>query len=400
MDYLAALKEIYFDEWAYVSVQLGNAICDDNPSSVKEIIQTYFSTPETRSLFDGEIALQAGAKKNDDACFVIPAFLAVITSNRNALEAILEFTENPNARGFPDDPVGSSTLLMEAAALGDLKTVALLLDHGANPNAAAIGARGLRVTALDKAAIGGFSKTVNLLIERNALVTFGSALAAMESEKSLSPIFISLVTINPSLIHEKCIEFDEMTLLHYAVGGGFLETVKWLISMSADVNAVDKDGDTPLNYARRFEHDAIADYLLANGGLADSHDANSDTSSNSSIQIGISKKVEVTQLVERLELLEDKLGISISGLYASIEQRSWANPPDFLLQLNFDIVTGSGAELEDSFYLRAAAYNETGQAIGKDETFIYHKEFLGFDSRSIEMVVNQKPAKIRLFPAK
>jgi hypothetical protein len=400
MDYLAALKEIYFDEWAYISVQLGNAICDDNPSSVKEIIQTYFSTPETRPLFDGEIALQAGAKKNDDACFVIPAFLAVITSNRNALEAILDFTENPNARGFPDDPVGSSTLLMEAAALGDLKTVALLLDHGANPNVAAITGRGVQVTALDKAAIGGFSKIVSLLLERNALITFGAAQAAMESEKSLSPIFVSFVTSTPSLIHEKCIEYDEMTLLHYAVGGGFIATVKWLISMGADVNANDKNGDTPLSYALRFEHDTIAEYPLANGDLADSHGVNTDASPNSSIQIEISKKFEVTQIVERLELLEEKMGISISGLYASIVQRSWANPPDFLLRLNFDIVTGGGAALENSFYLRAAAYNEAGQAIGKDETFIYNKEFLGFDSRAIEMAVDQKPAKIRLFPAK
>ena len=400
MDHLAALKEIYFEDWTKIIVRLGNAICDDDPSAINDLIQKYFSTAEAKLLFDGEIAYQ---EKNETAYTAIPVFLAVITSSRRALEAILDFTKNPNARGFPDDPTGSSTLLMEAAALGDLETVTLLLDRGANPNAVAVTDSGAQVTALGKAAIGGFGKTVSLLVDRGAVITIDAAMAALESENGLSPIFVSFVKSKPALIHEPCLGFGEMVLLHNAVGSGNFPTVKWLISMGADVNSIDIDGSTPLDFAQRFGHDVIAEYLLTNGGVTNLKVENKNELHNSigtATQAEVAEKLEVTDLIERLELLEEKIGVSISGLYASMEPRIWATPPDFLVRMNFDIVSGGSMPLEDSFYLRASAYNNAGQIVGKGETYIYHKEFLGFDSRSIEMVVDQVPMKIRLFPAK
>ena len=111
-------------------------------------------------------------------------------------------------------------------------------------------------------------------------------------------------------------------------------------------------------------------------------------------------KHEITSIVERLELIEEKLGISFTSIYATVQKRIWSSPPDFLLRINFDILSTSGGAVEHAFHVRAVAYNEAGQAIGKGEIFVNNDSFLGFDSKSFEISADQSPVKVRLFPAK
>lgn len=112
------------------------------------------------------------------------------------------------------------------------------------------------------------------------------------------------------------------------------------------------------------------------------------------------RKREITSIIERLELIEEKLGISFTSIYATVQKRTWSSPPDFLLRINFDILSTSGGAVEHAFHVRAVAYNEAGQAIGKGETFVDNDSFLGFDSESFEILADQSPVKVRLFPAK
>ena len=54
--------------------------------------------------------------------------------------------------------------------------------------------------------------------------------------------------------------------LHLAAAGGHPTTVDALVQARADVNAVDKDGDTPLDDAKRNGHTEVARLLEAAGG--------------------------------------------------------------------------------------------------------------------------------------
>jgi hypothetical protein len=105
---------------------------------------------------------------------------------------------------------------------------------------------------------------------------------------------------------------------------------------------------------------------------------------------------EVTSLVERLELIEDKFSIGITGIYASVELIA----DKFFVVINFDITSNNGNSILENFYIHATIYNIDGQAIGMENTLIYKSDFLGFDSKSIKIYANQVPAKIRLFPKK
>lgn len=401
MDHLAALQEMYFEDWTTITIELGRSICNNDAVETKRIIQKYFNTPEARPLFDGQIAFKH-AEKEEDCSNLAPAFLAVLTSNRMALEAILEFTKNPNARSRSNDD-STWTLLMLAAQHGDIKTVEYLLDVGADPNAMLIhgGANGTTsaCTALGFAAEGSYHKTIELLIQRGAKPVIGDVILLIRPDGLVSPALVKLVEENPDLIQQRDGRTDS-TLLHHACMVDNLATVEWLLSRGADVNGIKAlpGGElfTPLDYALLQENVGLINCLKASGGITKL--AVFDVPSE--VPSGACEKSEVTSIIERLELLEEKLGISLSGLYASIEQRAWANPSDFGLCINFDVLSTGGEPLHESFYIRAAAYNEAGQVIGKDDVFIHNADFSGFDSKSINMVAAQRPVKIRLFPAK
>lgn len=48
------------------------------------------------------------------------------------------------------------------------------------------------------------------------------------------------------------INYDQRNLLHIAAKEGSLESVKYLLSIGIELNARDRWGATPLNYARTF----------------------------------------------------------------------------------------------------------------------------------------------------
>lgn len=111
-----------------------------------------------------------------------------------------------------------------------------------------------------------------------------------------------------------------------------------------------------------------------------------------------SGKRDITNCVERLELLEDQFGIAISGLYASCKFEEYG--PYHALKINFDVTSLSGSTLKSSLKLNASAYNEAGQLLDTTSSYIHMRDFLGFGSISIEVHLDQEPAKIRLSPAK
>lgn len=161
------------------------------------------------------------------------------------------------------------------------------------------------------------------------------------------------------------------------------EVAELLINAGADVNFVGAEGTTPLRMAKYHKHLALLQLLIVHG--ADNP---------------ISGKSEITNIVERLELLEDKFGIVISGLYASCDSRPYNIPPDHVVIINFDVNSLAGGELERNLQINASAYNTAGQLLSTDNVFIIKENFIGFESKKISFwSLDQAPTKIRLFPS-
>lgn len=104
------------------------------------------------------------------------------------------------------------------------------------------------------------------------------------------------------------------------------------------------------------------------------------------------EKKEITKIIERFDLLEEKFGITISGLYATCDHE----PDEYTIQINFDVTSLSGGKLGDSLRINASAYNSVGQLLQKNDVSLYGSE--GFSSESISLWTDQEPVRIRLFP--
>ena len=77
--------------------------------------------------------------------------------------------------------------------------------------------------------------------------------------------------------HEDCNAIDSgknSTLLHHALGKGYVPIVKELIAMGAIVNSQDSFSMTPLHLASQERHVEVMDALLENGASLDATDSN------------------------------------------------------------------------------------------------------------------------------
>ncbi len=183
---------------------------------------------------------------------------------------------------------------------------------------------------------------------------------------------------------------DGVTAIHTAAMHNRTEIVRVLIENGADVNAVGKGGLTAMQIALSDNRKELMQLLIENGA---------ETSPQITAEDVMSEKLEITNIVERLELLEEKFGIAISALYASCYYQSYGTPPYHEVKINFDVTSLSGRELERSFNISASAYNAAGQLLDTSSTYINNEEFMGFGPGSILCHLDQAPAKIRLFPS-
>lgn len=209
-----------------------------------------------------------------------------------------------------------------------------------------------------------------------------------------------------------------MSALHFG-----LESA-WLIDHGAEIDAADKNNYTPLFYAKSLKNDSIADYLISNGAdpscstsgeeikqrteLEIAEGQLEDAKSNQNKlrtelekvegQLDEAKPKDITSIIERLELIEEKLGVRFEGIYGVQVKRGWENPVDFLVEVNFDVI-GTEDTLKRSFKPTLSAYNSAGQLLNTNTSFINNDRFIGIESIKIQLLCAEAPARLRLYPA-
>ena len=391
---LARFREEFPSDNIEISLALGNAIRSDNQHALNQLITTHFSRPETRGFLDGAIAVYID--DDEEVHIHPPAILAVMSGSRNALRAILKSTRNPNAREDPDAPENSPTLLIKAVLFNAIDTVKLLLEEGANVNDKFVlidedGEISLPYSALFWAIYEGLTKTANLLLDNGAIPTPSDAAKAIRTSDGLDPLLGRMIELCPGLLHEPTA--DRVSLLHMAAMSNNLPSIKWLLDQGANLNAIADDGTTPLDWAVSNGKKEIAAFLQSMGGVSGKQEE------FPALQNSSAAKKEITKIIERLELLEEKFGIAISGIYASCEETPWNRPTgDYRVIVNFDISSLNGDALARSLHICASAYNSAGQLLSKQESHIDKDDFAGFASIDITLYLDQMPERIRLFP--
>jgi len=99
---------------------------------------------------------------------------------------------------------------------------------------------------------------------------------------------------------------------------------------------------------------------------------------------------DVTHLIERLEVFEERMGVRLDALFAKLE--------DGFLTVNFELYSRDGNQLKEETKMVVAAYDATGRllALGSDTSLV--ESFFGFETYSISIHVPEQIAKIRVIP--
>jgi ankyrin repeat protein len=188
---------------------------------------------------------------------VSDAFYAAIRENDlTTLTAIVAGGANINEK----DEHGL-TPLMDAAWVGSVDAMKLLLDHGADPNLTnSAGSTALMLATTEIAKVRTLvarGANVNLVTARGRTALF---LAAM-SDRSADIVRL-LISAGADV---KVVDGMKMTVLHSAALGNDADTVRVLLDAGLDANARDFQEFTPLIYAASNTNLSMVRLLLAKG---------------------------------------------------------------------------------------------------------------------------------------
>ncbi|KJF25082.1 hypothetical protein C7T36_14665 [Rhodococcus sp. AD45-ID] len=103
--------------------------------------------------------------------------------------------------------------------------------------------------------------------------------------------------------------------------------------------------------------------------------------------------IEVTDRIERMDALEERLGVSLEAMYAVYTKTSYSSG----VRVNFDVIAPSG-QIDSSLKVVISAYNQNGQLVATDYTRISESSFIGFESCSESLDCDGPPSKIRVYP--
>lgn len=108
--------------------------------------------------------------------------------------------------------------------------------------------------------------------------------------------------------------------------------------------------------------------------------------------------LDLTDRVERMEAVEERLGISIEALYVKYIDHGPGGEEFRVLWVNFDVVSPNGA-LKQDVEIVVSSYNDARQLEGTSKQVIKAKKFFGLESCSIAIDDNSgPPSRIRIFP--
>jgi hypothetical protein len=106
---------------------------------------------------------------------------------------------------------------------------------------------------------------------------------------------------------------------------------------------------------------------------------------------------EVTQSVERMEMLEERLGIRLQGIMATVRYPT-AFAGKHELTVAGEIYSPSGSSLEADVSIVVVAQNEKGQVVGTTSQTIRRDKFIGYEVLNMMVYCNGHPSRVKIVP--
>jgi hypothetical protein len=106
------------------------------------------------------------------------------------------------------------------------------------------------------------------------------------------------------------------------------------------------------------------------------------------------KKTEIDN-VERLEMMEEKCGVTLDGVYAEYEV---LGDDSNYVNVRGEIQATNGTTIDESIDIIITAYNSDGKVIATGNAYFDADDFFGISPFDICTDIIDKPVKIRIYP--
>lgn len=105
-----------------------------------------------------------------------------------------------------------------------------------------------------------------------------------------------------------------------------------------------------------------------------------------------------SSLIQRIEALEDKLGIKLSGINVDISEDDESS---YTITVMGEILAKSGGSLESSLSIKVSVLDKFGKVIGTGDQWVNNDRFYAIDTLNIMIDTKNKNIEtIKIFPVK
>lgn len=101
---------------------------------------------------------------------------------------------------------------------------------------------------------------------------------------------------------------------------------------------------------------------------------------------------DVTHLIERLELFEERIGVGLEGLFAKWNLSTGA------IRVTGEIHAHSGTVIPKDLKIVVSTHDDSGRVIGVNEHYLLKDKFFGLEAFEISVKTSSLLSKIRLYP--
>ena len=108
------------------------------------------------------------------------------------------------------------------------------------------------------------------------------------------------------------------------------------------------------------------------------------------------RKMDITQVIERVPAFEDRLSVRLEALSAFAEGPD--DDGDWKILLNGELHPMGGETLDRDLEVNASAYDSSGRVVSTESNWISSDDFFGFEAFTFSFYAPVKVAKIRLYP--
>jgi len=103
---------------------------------------------------------------------------------------------------------------------------------------------------------------------------------------------------------------------------------------------------------------------------------------------------DLTHLIERMEPVEDRMGVRLQGLIAS----AYEDVPENTIDVSGEMCSTAGGELERALAIQIVAHNAVGQVVGLGEVLFWPASFTGYIAFSKIVRCKVPPTRIKVVP--